>query len=257
MGTGTAIDSQIKECLPTLWKHCDACPASDQTPFFNAEKEAEQCMSFFEALSPVQFAAEMLSLCLETVLVVLKSDVELAEGGIEGADSWSNRNPYMVALEADILQAVNALRVDTPAFGIDDNVKESVSQPLLRSLDAICNRIMDLETYAENAGQLTAFIKAATPSSPITVAHEEIIRRLARSGEIEAANEEEGTIMFHLVKYMESSKRVHDWHSADARELGTPFQKKFFCESTKGHERMVMELDTVKGRMRVSSKFVC
>ena len=243
--------------LPALWSHCEACPASEQRPLFDAETESEKCVSFFESMSPSQFAAEMLAIAAETLFVLLRYELQRSEGEElpaqnDALPSGLSPLPQIASLREEVIRVMQALRIDTPAFGADDHVKDSLSQPLLFNLDALCGHLEDMEAYLEKVSHLGDAFSAA---APLTIAHRNLLRRLAQTGEGIACNDEEGSIIYKLARHGEALRRTHDWDSTDARELGTPCSKLFFCDVPHLQDGIVAELDTAKGRMRISTKF--
>ena len=253
------LKDSVKDNFEDLWKSIEACPAYQQRAFFHADTEAEKCISFFESFSPIQFAAEMLVTGLETILVLLEKNIIEAE---QDKDSQKTENKDFVQLCKLVVDCVSEIRMDTPEFGLDDNMGDAISQSLLVNVDRICNLIQNLEEYCYRSTQIRSLFSHFLTHSERANSNC-IISRLAKSNETNAISKDEGRLMHTFTKNIAASRRSHEWFSTDARELGCPVQKTFHItnrrvdqeeeKDPKPTDRIIAELDTLRNRMRIST----
>ena len=165
--------NKTREDLRLLWCCTDGCPAKEQKPLFRPETEVEKCISYFETLTPLHFASEMLCAALETCLGII-------EGGVLEVLQWmgdevkgdsclcgSQRNcPHAIRsavmqdldlLREDVKRAIVDIQEDVPSLGAvtsagaTQHETEAVSQPLLLYIDALCEAFDRLDEFEANA----------------------------------------------------------------------------------------------------------
>ena len=96
--------AKTREDLRQLWGRTDGCPAKEQKPLFRPETEVEKCISFFETLTPLHFAAEMLCAALEAC-------VGIAESGVLEVLQWAGddeASPCTCASSRDCPRAIKS-----------------------------------------------------------------------------------------------------------------------------------------------------
>lgn len=173
-----------------LWQQLEACPAKEQKPIFRAETELEKSISFFESLTPVHFAAEMLCAALETSInivvcemcdILAVDNTELAEPGCQNCSCRRERMCHKAistillrdvrTLRQDVSLTVAAIRedvspIDQPRpLSRDGDASESISQSLLLTLDALCEGFDLLEDFQEKVRALQSVFKMTTQAT--------------------------------------------------------------------------------------------
>jgi hypothetical protein len=181
----------IKKEIVILWEQLEGCPARDQKPIFRAETELEKSISFFETLTPMHFAAEMLCAALETSINIVVCEVcdmlGVEKGAVNGArseaaEACSCGNERLChkavsrallrdvfTLQEDVSLAVASIREDVSPMDLPgaasrrNDEAESISQSLLLTLDALCEGFDRLEEFEERVWALQSVFATAIP----------------------------------------------------------------------------------------------
>lgn len=183
--------SKTREDLRLLWGCTDGCFAREQKPLFRPETEVEKCISYFETLTPLHFASEMLCAALEGCLGIAESGVlEVLQWMGDEASVDSNchcgfprdcpqaiRSAVMQDLDLlreDVKRTIGDIQEDVPSLGAvtrsnaSQEETEAVSQSLLLSVDSLCEAFDRLEDFEANARTLLEAFQSSldTPEYP-------------------------------------------------------------------------------------------
>lgn len=210
------VAEMIRSEVLILWEQLEGCSARDQKPIFRAETELEKSISFFETLTPVHFAAEMLCAALETsinIIVCELCDVLGVDKSAVGASKEASAQPCscgrgrlctkamsqiilrdVCTLQEDISLAVASIREDvTPmdppgAASLRNDEAESISQSLLLTLDALCEGFDRLEEFEEKLWSLQSVFKAAAPMADHSAEGSQSVREMLVALAFEASS---------------------------------------------------------------------
>jgi len=211
---GTAAEEQLKvaktrEDLELLWGSTDGCPAREQKPLFRPETEVEKCISFFETLTPLHFAAEMLCAALETSLGIVES-------GVMEVLRWAGHDPSADAAMKDGDDEPSSGSLDTPCTcGKSRNCPHAIAEAVLQ----------DLRTLREDVLRTIADIQEDVPSLS-AVMRSSVAGSVQGSGNTSPSSSEEEavsqTLLLSIDALWESFDNLEDFE-AKARILHDTF----------------------------------
>lgn len=204
-----------------LYYSLEPCPAQEQYPMFNAEREVEKAFSFLESLTITQFAAEILIAALATCESILRMDF-LEFGGVGESNFDSLQEQDLNLLQLKVMDVIYKVRNDVAEFsGCDADV--SISQDTLLEIDDVCELIDRLELSFVRAREIVGLLRRhgeINETNTTDPSQWNLASVISSKDVYGASNDIEGRYLFRLAKiFGQGNARGHNWVSHDGREL--------------------------------------